>query len=235
MAAPTERSIGAAVAPAHRSALTFAAQHGSTGVSVPAIDISLLDPESRSWWDRLHGCASIRTEAIEELHERLQREARFHVRQRVSALSAFPRSDIDDLATQAADDALIALLRKLDDYRGESQFLTWARRFAALDARVSVRRRLGRDRVGISRDPDHALLVADPDYSLHDRVEMRERLRSLTKVINNRLTVRQRAVLVAVAIDGVSTDTLAGELRTTPGAIYKTLHDARVKLRRHAA
>jgi RNA polymerase sigma-70 factor (ECF subfamily) len=199
------------------------------------LDVSSLDAESQAWWDRLHGRESVRTDAIEELHERLQREAKFHVRQRVSTLSAFPRSDIDDLATQAADDALIALLRKLDDYRGESQFLTWARRFAALDAQVSVRRRLGRDRVGISRDPDHALLVADPGSSVHDRVEMRECLRSVTKVINNRLTVRQRAVLVAVAIDGLSTDTLAGELQTTPGAIYKTLHDARVKVRKHAA
>jgi RNA polymerase sigma-70 factor, ECF subfamily len=199
------------------------------------LDVSSLDAESQAWWSRLHGCEPVRTDAIEELHERLQREAKFHVRQRVSTLSAFPRSDIDDLATQAADDALIALLRKLGDYRGESQFLTWARRFAALDAQVSVRRRLGRDRVGISRDPDHALLVADPGSSLHDRVEMRERLRSLTMVINNRLTVRQRAVLVAVAIDGASTDTLADELQTTPGAIYKTLHDARVKVRQHAA
>jgi RNA polymerase sigma-70 factor, ECF subfamily len=200
-----------------------------------ALDVSSLDAESQAWWHRLHGCDSVRTDAIEELHERLRREAKFHVRKRVATVAAFPRSDIDDVATQAADDALMALLRKLGDYRGESQFLTWARRFAALDAQVSVRRRLGRDRVGISRDPDHVLLVADPGSSLHDRVEMRERLRSLTTVINRGLTVRQRAVLVAVAIDGVSTDTLAGELQTTPGAIYKTLHDARVKVRQHAA
>lgn len=208
-----------------------------TALACPSepLDVSSLDPESQVWWHRLHACESVRTDAIEELHERLQREAKFHVRQRVSTLAAFPRSDIDDLATQAADDALIALLRKLDDYRGESQFLTWARRFAALDAQVSVRRRLGRDRVGISRDPDHALLVADPGSSVHDRVEMRERLRGLTKVINDGLTVRQRAVLVAVAIDGDSTDTLAGKFQTTPGAIYKTLHDARVKVRKHAA
>jgi RNA polymerase sigma-70 factor, ECF subfamily len=199
------------------------------------VDVSSLDAESQAWWHRLHGGHSVRTDAIEELHERLQREAKFHVRRRVSTLAAFPRSDIDDLATQAADDALIALLRKLDDYRGESQFLTWARRFAALEAQVSVRRRLGRDRVGISRDPDHAQLVADPGTSVHDQVETRERLRRLTMVINNGLTVRQRAVLVAVAIDGVPTDNLAGELHTTPGAIYKTLHDARVKVRKHAA
>jgi RNA polymerase sigma-70 factor (ECF subfamily) len=208
-----------------------------TALACPSepLDVSSLDSESQAWWHRLHGCESVRTDAIEELHERLQREAKFHVRQRVSTLAAFPRSDIDDLATQAADDALIALLRKLDDYRGESQFLTWARRFAALDAQVSVRRRLGRDRFGISRDREHALLVADPASSVHDRVEMRERLRGLTMVINNGLTARQRAVLVAVAIDGVSTDALAGEFQTTPGAIYKTLHDARVKVRKHAA
>ena len=199
------------------------------------LDVSGLDAESQAWWHRLHGCDPVRTDAIEELHERLQREARFHVCRRVSTLSAFPRSDIDDLATQAADDALIALLRKLDDYRGESQFMTWARRFAALDAHVSVRRRLGRDGVGISRDPEHALLVADPASSVHDRVEMRERLRGLTMVINNRLTPHQREVLVAVAVDGVSTDTLAGELQTTRGAIYKALHDARVTVRNDAA
>ena len=199
------------------------------------LDVSSLDAESQAWWHRLHGRESVRTEAIEELHARLQREAKFHVLQRVSTLSAFPRSDIDDLATQAASDALIALLRKLEDYRGESQFLTWARRFAVLEAHVSVRRRLGRDRVGISRDPDHAQLVADPGSSLHDQVETRERLRRLTTVIKNRLTARQRAVLVAVAIEGASTDTLASDLQTTPGAIYKTLHDARVKVRKHAA
>lgn len=198
------------------------------------MDVSSLDAESQVWWERLHGRDSVRTDAIEELHGRLQREARFQVRRRASSLPAFPRSDIDDLATQAADDALVALLRKLGDYRGDSQFLTWARRFAALDARVSVRRRVGHDRVGISRDPDNALLVADPRSSVQDRVEMRDSLHSVTKVINNELTGRQRAVLVAVAIDGVSTDKLAGELQTTPGAIYKTLHDARVKVRRNA-
>jgi RNA polymerase sigma-70 factor (ECF subfamily) len=182
----------------------------------------------------LHGEQSVRTDAIQELHERLRAEAAFHVRARVAGLPAFPRSDINDVATQAADDALVALLRKLDDYRGESRFLTWARRFAALDAHASVRRRLGRDRVGISPDPDRALLVADPNWSLQDRVEMRERLRDVTNVINSALTARERAVLVSAAIDGVPTDSLAGQLGTTPGAVYKALHDARVKIRRRA-
>lgn len=196
---------------------------------------SNLDAESQAWWDRLHAQGPVRTLAIAELHERLENEASFHVRQRVAALSEFPRSDIGDLATQAADDALVVLLRKLEDYRGDSQFLTWARRFAALEAPVSVRRRVGRDRVGISRDPERALLVADPDPSVHERVEMQERLRAVTDAIKDDLTARQRAVIVRVAFDGVQTSVLAGELHTTPGAIYKSLYDARTKLRRHAA
>src|SRR4051794_37204784 len=75
----------------------------------------VLDAESQSWWERLHASEPIRGWAIAELHERLRREAGFHVRRRVVNLAAFPRSDIDDLATEAAGDALIVLLRKLED------------------------------------------------------------------------------------------------------------------------
>src|SRR5215211_6711415 len=127
-----------------------------------------LDKESSVWWERLHGTDPIRRRAIADLHDRLRVEAAFHIRQRVRGLAGFPRSDIDDLAVQAADDALVVLLRKLEQYRGDSQFLTWARRFAALEAPVSIRRRVGRDRVGISRDPDSACGVADTAQSTHE-------------------------------------------------------------------
>jgi RNA polymerase sigma-70 factor (ECF subfamily) len=196
---------------------------------------STLDGESQSWWDRLHAPEPIRTYAISELHARLYREARFKVRRCAFGVSGFPRSDIDDLATQAADDALVALLRKLNQYRGESQFMTWARRFAALEALVCVRRRLGKDRVGISPEPELAELVADMSCSPDDHVEMHERLQAVTGVINGRLTVRERAVLVAIAIDGSSTEAVASELQMTHGAIYKARFDARAKLKRHAA
>jgi RNA polymerase sigma-70 factor (ECF subfamily) len=194
-----------------------------------------LDAESRLWWERLHAAEPVRGWAIAELHERLRREAALHIRLRVRGLTAFPRGDIDDLAVQAADDALVALLRKLEDYRGDSQFWTWARRFVALEAAVSIRRRLGRDPAGIARDPERQLEVADRGASVPDRVELLERLRTLNGLIAGVLTPGQRAVMVAVAIDGVSARTLAGELHTTPGAIYKTLHDARRKLRAQLA
>lgn len=196
-------------------------------------DAPVLDGESQSWWDRLHAPEPMRTYAIGQLHARLHREATFQVRQCAFGRSEFPRSDIDDVATQAADDALLALLRKLDQYRGDGPFIAWARRFAALEAHVCVRRRLGKDRVGISRDPGLAYQVADTRFSPLDRVEMHERLHAVAGVINDRMTVRERAVLMAVAVDGSSTEAVASELQMTRGAIYKALFDARVKLKRH--
>ena len=187
-----------------------------------------LDAESRSWWVRLHDAEPVRERAIAELHVRLRREAWFHLRLRTRGMSEFPVSDLDDLAVQAASDALLAVLRKLDDYRGESQFWTWARRFAQLEAPVSIRRRLGHDH--LAHDPEQAFAVPDPGCSPQERAEVQELLRQVSDLIIDQLTARQRAVLVAVAIDGTPTATLATELETTPGAIYKTLHDVRKKL-----
>jgi len=187
-----------------------------------------LDAESRAWWVRLHGARPVRDCAIAELHEHLRREAWFHIRLRASGMSEFPRSDLDDLAVQAADDALLAVLRKLEDYRGESRFLTWARRFAQFEAPVSIRRRMGHDH--LANNPEWAAAVADPGCSPQERAEVQELLRKVSALIVGQLTPRQRTVLIAIAIDGVPTATLAIELDTTTAAIYKMLHDARRKL-----
>jgi len=161
----------------------------------------------------------------------LRHEARFHIQRRVRSSVEFPRSDLDDVAVQAASDALMALLRKLDDFRGESQFWTWARRFAQIEALVSIRRRVGSDPLALG-DPEPKLaVVPDPACSCQERVEVRESLQTLSALIVGQLTERQRTVVVAIAINGVSTEALACELHATPGAIYKTLHDARTKLR----
>jgi RNA polymerase sigma-70 factor (ECF subfamily) len=108
---------------------------------------------------------------------------------------------------------------------------TWARRFAELEAPVSIRRRLGHER-RISSDPQSVLMaVADPGGSVQERAGVREALRTIGDLIDNALTTRQRAVIVGGAINGIPTRTLASVLNTTPGAIYKTLHDARLRLR----
>lgn len=191
--------------------------------------------ESRAWVSDLRGGEPGRRQAIAALHERLRCEAGFEIRRRATRIPELARSDYDDLAVQAADDALMTLLRKLDDFRGDSQFWTWARRFAQLEAPVSIRRRLGHDTLVAADAPSELMNPVAVGSSPAELVEDRQLLRRVIGLIVGTLTPRQRTVLVAIAINGDSPAALAAELDTTPGAIYKTLHDARSKLKAQLA
>jgi RNA polymerase sigma-70 factor, ECF subfamily len=188
-----------------------------------------LDRESRAWVDALQGDGPVREQAVRRLHALLLRAARFQVRSRASP-HLLRGENVDDLATEAADDALVAVLARLDEFRGASRFTTWAYKFAILEASVSLRRRAWKGRE-LPLDGDgwnnFALSVVGPD----EKVEQLELLAELRAAVETLLTDRQREVFVAVALNGVPIDVVAQRLGTTRGAVYKTLHDARQKLR----
>jgi RNA polymerase sigma-70 factor (ECF subfamily) len=139
--------------------------------------------------------------------------------------------ELDDLAVQAADDALVAVLAKLDDYRGASRFTTWVYKFALLEAGVKVRRRAwqGKEVVLASESWEG---FASHQVSPQRRLELGETLGELATAIDEVLTPHQRDVFVALALNEVPIDVLAERLGTSRGSLYKTLHDARSKLRR---
>jgi RNA polymerase sigma-70 factor, ECF subfamily len=125
----------------------------------------------------------------------------------------------------------MAVLAKLDDYRGASRFTTWAYKFALLEAGVKLRRRAWQGRE-VVLEPERWPTLPDPGSTAHEEVERAELLRSLRRAIDEALTPRQREVFVALALNEVPIDVLAERMETTRGALYKTLHDARAKLRR---
>jgi RNA polymerase sigma-70 factor (ECF subfamily) len=131
---------------------------------------------------------------------------------------------------QAADDALMAVLSKLDHYRGASRFTTWAYKFALLEAGVRLRRRAWQGRE-VVLEPEAWPALRDQRASAQDVLEQGELLTALKTAINEGLTSHQRDVFVALALNQVPIDVLAERLNTTRGALYKTLHDARRKLR----
>ena len=122
------------------------------------------------------------------------------------------------------------MLAKRHEYRGDSRFTTWAYKFALLEASVKVRRRAWRDRE-VPLDAGAWERIADQALAPDAAAEGRELVDAVRASIAAHLTAHQRSVLVAVAIDGVPIDVLAARLGTTRGALYKTLHDARRKLR----
>jgi RNA polymerase sigma-70 factor (ECF subfamily) len=197
--------------------------------AVAAVEIGGRDAESVRWVAALSGSGRERDAAVERLHALLLRAARFEVaRQRWGS----GHGDAEDLATQAADDALMAVLRKLHTYRGDSRFTTWAYKFALLEAAVALRRRAWQQRE-VPLEQDAWDRVAALRASPQDAAEHGELLAVLAAAIAERLTAHQREVLVATTLDGVPIDVLAERLHTTRGALYKTLHDARRKLRAH--
>jgi RNA polymerase sigma-70 factor, ECF subfamily len=205
------------------------------GTAMPAFGASSshharLDDESRGWLERLGPDSPERPAAIDDLHALLLRAARFEVRRRAAAFPQLRGNDLDDLAHQSADDALVAILGKLADFRGDSRFTTWAYKFALLEAAVKIRRRAWQGRE-IPLEAEAWGSIDAGSSTPQEDVETTELLTALREAIERDLSPHQRAVLVAVTLNDVPIDVLAERLVTTRGALYKTIHDARRKLR----
>jgi RNA polymerase sigma-70 factor (ECF subfamily) len=189
-----------------------------------------LDPESLEWLRALSSTGREQEAAVERLHELLLRAARVEVARRRS-----PLGEADDLAVQAADDALVAVLSKLHTYRGDSRFTTWAYKFALLEAAVKARRRPWQERELPLESDGWAQLSDDRQVSPNGQAEASELLDAVRDAIAEVLTPQQRSVLIAITLNDIPIDVLAERRHTTRGALYKTLHDARRKLRARLA
>ena len=163
--------------------------------------------------------------AVERLHGLLLRGARFELRRR-----GLEAREIEDLAQASASDALMAILAKLDTFRGDSRFTTWAYKFVLLEAGVKARRRAWHGRE-VSLEPEAWPAIPAGGRSVAEVAEDEELLAAIRAAVTTALTAHQREVFCALAINGVPIDVLAERLSTTRGALYKSLHDARRKLR----
>jgi RNA polymerase sigma-70 factor, ECF subfamily len=187
-------------------------------------------PSHDDWIAALGGPPAVREDALSRLHALLLRAARFELARRRDMLAGVSQAEIEDLAAQAAGDAMVAILAKLHTFRGASRFTTWAYKFALLEAAVKARRRAWQDRE-VHLDADVWPDVRDAGPSAQQVLEDAELLRAVRDAMGSELTRHQREVFTALALNGVPIDVLADRLGTTRGALYKTLHDARVKLR----
>jgi RNA polymerase sigma-70 factor, ECF subfamily len=195
-------------------------------------EAAFADDDSDAWLAALSGPGPAREAASARLHELLLRAARFEVNRRRASLPHLRGDDFDDLAVQSADDALMAIMAKLDTFRGDSRFTTWAYKFALLEAAVKLRRRAWQGRE-IPLEPETWEMFAANRSSPHAQAEESELLREVKVGIEQALSPHQREVLIALTLNDVPIDVLAERLNTTRGALYKTLHDARKKLRAH--
>jgi RNA polymerase sigma-70 factor, ECF subfamily len=189
-----------------------------------------LDHESKQWVERLHADHPRREQAVAELREVLLRVAFHELSRRRGRLRSVNGPEFEDLAQQAANDALINILRRLDDFQGRSRFTTWAYKFAMLEVSSKVARHAWCRQPPSSDDPSFDRLPDLLTPGPSDRLEQREQVKALSAAIAD-LSVRQREVFVGIVLKGIPMDVLALRLKTNRNAIYKNLFDARRNLR----
>jgi RNA polymerase sigma-70 factor (ECF subfamily) len=200
---------------------------------VPAASAPALAAASHEWLRALRADGATRDEAVARLHALLLRAARFEAARRRTGLPHL-RDELEEIAHEAAGDALMSVLARLDDFRGDSLFTTWVYKFALLETAAKLRKRSWQERE-LPLEPETWNLFASVGLAPDEDVEQSELLSTLQTAIGELLTPHQRRVLVALTLNGVPIDVLAERLDTTRGALYKTLHDARQKLRTYLA
>lgn len=192
-----------------------------------------LDTESADWLRRLSaGDIALREEAERELHARLVRIALAEVNRR-SGSTPVSGQELTDVAHQAADDAMVAILAKLAGFRGESRFTTWAYKFVVLEVASKLTRHSWRTRPAVSGLADWEQLPDRFGFTPEEAVAQAELFEAIRTAVETVLTERQRRAFVALVLNSVPLDVLAAELDTNRNALYKTLFDARRKLRAH--
>ena len=192
--------------------------------------VAELDAESADWPRALACTGPRREKTLAQLHGLLVRIARKEVARRGPRLQ-LTGPELDDLAYQAAADALVAITRKLGQFRGESRFTTWAYKFVMFEVSAKIGRHFWR-RPGVwLDDEDWARLPDRFGFNPAQQAEWRDLLAALRRAVDQELTARQRRIFVAIVLDNVPLDTLVIELASNRNAIYQTLFDARRKLR----
>lgn len=201
------------------------------GAEARTRDDSARSVDDQQWIRGLSRTGAAHERTCEELHGILLRAARREARQRAVYLRV-AGPDLDDLACQAASDALLVIIRKVRDFRGESRFTTWATRFVVFQVMAKLRQHVRRHRSSTSLPPElwEELPAAHPSPDLE--AEARDLAGVVRQAVDSHLTANQRTVLLGL-VRGATPAALAGELELNPNAVHQTMFRARRSLRHH--
>ena len=182
---------------------------------------------NEEWIARLSVAGPVREETVARLHDLMLRAASHQV-SRMPDAAGLGTSRRAEIVHAAADEATVSVLARLQTFEGRSRFTTWAYKFGILHAGVEVRRSAwsGRE-IDLGSIPEPRATGVTPETY----VEVRDLTEAVRRGIDLALTPHQRRVAIALLVDEVPIDVLAERLATTRNALYKTLHDARKRLR----
>jgi RNA polymerase sigma-70 factor (ECF subfamily) len=200
--------------------------------------LELVERSNSQWIENLKDDNPARDQALIDLRERLQRGIFFYLSRERSDLASLAPEEIQHMAQDFAQDAVLRVLDNLESFRGDSQFTTWAMKVAVRIAITELRRSHYRDYSldSLTANGDLAINAAPAmNSTVPDRpeaaTEKSDVLQKVDQAFREALTERQRQALQLLMLDGQPLEEVAAQMDTNRNALYKLVHDARRKLR----
>ena len=190
--------------------------------------------DNQTWLADLNSAGGRRASALNDLREII-------VRMLPKALSRWLSPDsghFEPFLQDVAQETLVRVLDRLDTFEGRSKFTTWvytiAIRIALSELRLRKWKEVSLDQLEEGDEPDEAPhpKFANQGTDPETAVEQKQAMMMVKQIIEQELTPRQRTVMMAVNVQGIPLDVIAQRIGSNRNAVYKMMHDARVKLKR---
>jgi RNA polymerase sigma-70 factor (ECF subfamily) len=191
---------------------------------------------NEAWLSDLRAEGEQRSAAIDDLRSVIQKGLPYALSRWLSP----SQPQFDSLVEEVTQETLLRVLDQLGTFEGRSQFTTWVHKIAIRIALTELRRKRWRDssldELTENEDaPPPQGLLADPQAGPDISAERADMMTRVRRVIDEELTDRQRQALVLLGIQGMPMEDAARKLKTNRNALYKLLHDARLRLKTRLA
>jgi RNA polymerase sigma-70 factor (ECF subfamily) len=192
-----------------------------------------LERSNEDWLESLSGTGLEREEALDDLKQIIRRGLPFSLSKYLSPQDP----QFDALADEVVQDSLLRILDNLSSFEGRSKFTTWAHKIAVRVALTELRRKRWQD-VSLdkilesSEAPGSLSMMADEAVSPEGAAEQSDMVDHIQRIISEELTEKQRNALLAIGVHGMPMPVVAEKMNMTRNALYKLLHDARLKLKK---
>ena len=191
-----------------------------------------LDRANEAWIRDLKATGDPREQALQDLGGIIRSGLPYSLSRWLS--SADPH--FDALADEVVQETLLRVLDNVDMFEGRSKFTTWAHKIAVRVALTELRRKRWQDvsldeLVGESEAPTHLELLADRSHNPEQAAEQADMLDHIQRIIEVELTDKQRKAMVALGVHGMPIEEVARRMGMKRNALYKLMHDARLRLK----
>ena len=141
------------------------------------------------------------------------------------------------LVEEVTQDTMIRVLEQLQSFEGRSMFTTWVQKIAVRIALTELRRKRWHDSsldelMDVEGSPAPSRLIADRSPGPDVISEQSDMLAHVRRILEQELTPKQREALILLGIQEVPLEEAAERMGTNRNALYKLLHDARLRLKR---